>query len=189
MKTLTIEFNQDGIQARIEVRRCSGLDGIRRGQMIEEAHLVEDTDITLHIARIAIVPLLLSATDQAIIMVDETTLPWPISAESLQHVPESLLDDWMSAIYDLNPKLDELYARLANALSDDGVSGLPEIIDLNDFEFSWRVYLLLEMFNWEFLPSQILAEDEALLDDLIAIRSSADLMRRQKQDADDGRVL
>ena len=45
------------------------------------------------------------------------------------------------------------------------------------------------MFNWEFLPSQILAEDEALLDDLIAIRSSADLMRRQKQDADDGRVL
>ena len=106
MKTLTIEFNQDGIQARIEVRRCSGLDGIRRGQMIEEAHLVEDTDITLHIARIAIVPLLLSATDQAIIMVDETTLPWPISAESLQHVPESLLDDWMSAIYDLNPKLD-----------------------------------------------------------------------------------
>lgn len=106
MKTQTVEFNDDGVQARIVVRRCTGLDGIRRGQMIEEAHQTADTDIAVHIARIAIVPLLLSATDQAVIVAGETTLSWPITAESLQDVPEALLDEWMAAIYDLNPRLD-----------------------------------------------------------------------------------
>jgi hypothetical protein len=48
-------------------------------------------------------------------------------------------------------------------------------VELNDEELARRVYLLETTFadangGWRFLPSQLLGEDEALMDDLITLR-------------------
>jgi hypothetical protein len=40
---------------------------------------------------------------------------------------------------------------------------------LHDPEFAWYVWDLMEAFHWNFLPSQLLAEDESLMDDLFTI--------------------
>jgi hypothetical protein len=54
---------------------------------------------------------------------------------------------------------------------------LPELVELNDEPLARQVYILEEMFEWRFLPSQILAEDEALMDDLMTLRWLAGKIR------------
>lgn len=43
-------------------------------------------------------------------------------------------------------------------------------MELHDEELARQVFALCEMFEWRYLPSQLLAEDEALMDDLVTIR-------------------
>jgi len=47
---------------------------------------------------------------------------------------------------------------------------LPDAVRLNNPDLARRVYAIMEAFEWRFLPSQILAEDEALMDDLATLR-------------------
>ncbi len=43
-------------------------------------------------------------------------------------------------------------------------------MDLHDEELARQVFALCEMFEWRYLPSQLLVEDEALMDDLVTLR-------------------
>lgn len=62
----------------------------------------------------------------------------------------------------------------------------PERVQLNDETFAMRLFLLMEAFDWRFLPSQILAEDPDILEDLLELRRLFALMKRLFKDDDDG---
>ncbi len=47
---------------------------------------------------------------------------------------------------------------------------LPDMVELNDAELARQVFALEEMFEWRYLPSQLLNEDERLMDDLTTMR-------------------
>lgn len=43
-------------------------------------------------------------------------------------------------------------------------------MDLHDEELARQVFALCDMFEWRYLPSQLLAEDESIMDDLLTLR-------------------
>lgn len=47
---------------------------------------------------------------------------------------------------------------------------LPVAVALHDQALAVRVFLLMEAFDWRFLPSQILAEEAGLIEDLLRMR-------------------
>ncbi len=55
-------------------------------------------------------------------------------------------------------------------MDDEPDDSLPETVKLHDQAFAPRVFLMMEAFNWRFLPSQILAEDAMLMEDLLQMR-------------------
>jgi hypothetical protein len=50
---------------------------------------------------------------------------------------------------------------------------------LQDIDYAWNMYALMEAFQWQFLPSQIEQEDELTLNNIIRI--AAAVRRLQKK--------
>jgi hypothetical protein len=66
---------------------------------------------------------------------------------------------------------------------------LPEVVELNDAEYSWQVFLLLEGFpdgmgGWDFLQvlgAPVMELDDALVDDLLKWRNMKDIAYKEHQ--------
>jgi len=61
--------------------------------------------------------------------------------------------------------------RMWGYVDNDSPGGVPEEMHLNDEVRAWRIYSMLEATGWRFLPSQLLAEDMQILDDVLALRN------------------
>ena len=59
---------------------------------------------------------------------------------------------------------------------------LPEKLPLHNLDVSWRVFQLMEAFGWQFLPSQIMAEPDWLIEDLLALRGQKGIVERMLED-------
>lgn len=105
----TIEYKEGKIEAHITVRKASVLDGMRRGQLIEQAIQQPDEDPLRQTARIVIYPEIISATLTADIYKDGVELPWPLPFDELIALPEDLVNPWLEAVYELNPAWSEQF--------------------------------------------------------------------------------
>jgi hypothetical protein len=59
---------------------------------------------------------------------------------------------------------------------------LPEMVELNDERLAREVYALEETFEWRYLPSELMGESEALMDDLVTMRWLAGKIKANEDD-------
>jgi hypothetical protein len=81
---------------------------------------------------------------------------------------------------------DRLYKRLKSLIESGAGDIWPDKVRLHDEELAWRVFLVLEAWAdgdgcWRFLPSQILAEDWQMLEDLMQLRHMMNLTRKEQE--------
>jgi hypothetical protein len=88
------------------------------------------------------------------------------------------VDDWLK-------RLDAFHASEPD-------ESLPEFAYFHDLEHSWQVYRIMEAYsdewgNWRFLPSQVLNEEQSLMDDLTTWRWLGGIVKRlnRKESADE----
>jgi hypothetical protein len=53
---------------------------------------------------------------------------------------------------------------------------------LQDIDYAWNMYTLMEAFQWNFLPSQLEQEDEVLLNNIIRIAATVRRMQSKQKE-------
>jgi len=174
-KTATISHQK---RLYVTVGEATVETGIRRQQLAREARGDAPDDFERQLLRLLVYPDLIAA------VVDQHGFEqWPISFDEYLNLPEQFAADWEQAVYRLNPHWvtrnekkppDDLYRRLTELINERHADAkapaeLPDEIDLADEPRSWRVWQLMEATGWRFLPSQLMAEPEWLMNDLLTL--------------------
>lgn len=178
-KTVTVSHKK---RLYVTVSEATVQIGIRRQQLALDARQNPPANIDHQLLRLLVYPDLIAA------VVDNHGFDhWPITFDEYLELPEQFAYEWEQAVYRLNPhwivrdrqpkQTDDLYQRLTQLINDrkqesDLAPELPEDVPLADYEQSYRIWLLMEATGWRFLPSQLMAEPEWLLNDLLTIAST-----------------
>jgi len=98
-----ITYQDENIQAAITPKRADILDGLRRGQLIEQAIQDPEDDLLRQAAKELVYPDVIAGTEKCEIVYKDKTLPWPLPFDLFIHLPGELGDRWVEAVYELNP--------------------------------------------------------------------------------------
>lgn len=103
-----IEFSDDGVTARIVVRKASTtLDAVRHGLLRTEADSAQHDDPALRILHQGMYVHALVAS-QGEISINGASLQWPPDIHAFANLPIELTNQWIYAVYQLNPTWDPL---------------------------------------------------------------------------------
>ncbi len=107
-KQKTLEFDLDDQPVTITVSRSTARTGVLRYQLMtagNEANQTE-TDEALKPLRFITYPDCIAGTATA-----TGFTAWPISFEEFSGLPETLVDDWVNAVYEINPHWRAAYQQ------------------------------------------------------------------------------
>ena len=103
MRTKTIEdFHSGDLSAAITVREARLVDGMERGRLIGQAFEQPRPNDLQQTVQVVIWPNLVAGTLSAEIAQNGQALKWP-DFETLLELPEQLVQQWLEAVYELNP--------------------------------------------------------------------------------------
>lgn len=105
MRTKLIEFTSGSLKAVITVREARLLEGMERGRLIGRAFEQPRQNELEQTVQVVIWPNLAAGTQAARLMdgPENTELAWP-NFETLLELPETLVQQWLEAVFELNPR-------------------------------------------------------------------------------------
>jgi len=54
------------------------------------------------------------------------------------------------------------------------------VLQLNNYDLSWRIFTWMEATGWKFLPTDLLEQPEWLMEDLFTLASELEIMKNAK---------
>ena len=102
MRKKTMDFDNGELRATIIVREARLVDGMERGKLIGQAFENRRQNEMEQTVQVVIWPNLVAGTHQANIELDGQTQEWP-KFETLLELPETLVQQWLEAVFELNP--------------------------------------------------------------------------------------
>lgn len=103
MRKKTMDFDNGELRATIIVREARLVDGMERGKLIGQAFENRRQNEMEQTVQVVIWPNLVAGTHQANIELDGQTQEWP-KFETLLELPETLVQQWLEAVFELNPR-------------------------------------------------------------------------------------
>lgn len=103
------DYLDDDLVARVRVRRANFMDNFVHDQMVGDAINLPAPEagpraVAMRTVAIVIWPAVIAVTEDALLSsTDGTVIPWPVTVERFCAFPPVLVNQWMSAIWDLNP--------------------------------------------------------------------------------------
>ena len=103
------DYLDDDLVARVRVRRANFMDNFVHDQMVGDAINLPAPEagpraVAMRTVAIVIWPAVIAVTEDALLSsTDGTVIPWPVTVEQFCAFPPALVNQWMSAIWDLNP--------------------------------------------------------------------------------------
>jgi hypothetical protein len=103
MKTKTISYEDDDVQAAITVRAATVRDGMQRGRLLAQAFEHPESDDTLQTLRVIHYPACVSAAEGQIVLEGASAAVDQLAFKAFIGLPERLVEMWLTAVYEINP--------------------------------------------------------------------------------------
>lgn len=103
----SVDYQSGDMMAAITVRRATFLDDMVRQDLLAQALAAPVGETPRanaeRTARIVVFPAICAATVEAYIASLGEALPWPLSFDAMMDLSPDLINEWMAAIWELNP--------------------------------------------------------------------------------------